>query len=1015
MKTKPSAIKSLLAAALAASCLASYAAAPQKREMKFEKLRKEFADPPRAFRPAPLWVWNTRVTRADIDRMLGDFKAQGFGGAFVHPRPGLVTEYLSDEWFDLYKYSVEKGKELGLDIWIYDENSYPSGFAGGHVPAQMPESYDQGQGLALTKTALPPADAGKYFLCLKKEGGTFRDITADTGRYKDVPGEYYLYEKTYYGRSGWHGGYSYVDLLVEGVTEKFLDITMSGYEKTFGNELGPVIRGLFSDEPCIPSSGGVRWTPDLFEVFRKQWGYDLATSLPLLSEQTGDWKQVRHNYLETLTQMFVDRWAKPMSAYCDRKGMLWTGHYWEHDWPSMYQGGDNMAMYAWHQMPAIDMLFNQYNDQSPQAQFGNVRAVKELRSAANQTGCVRTLSETYGGGGWDETFRDFKRLGDWEYALGVNFMNQHIAPLSIAGARKYDYPPAFTPHSPWWEYYRELNLHFARLSLALSSGGQYNDVLVLEPTTSIWMYYTYNAPRPNRWRTMGEEFQAFITALERHQVEFDLGSENILLNHGSVKGDRFVVGKRAYGTVVLPAQMENVDAATFDLLERFAAKGGRIIAYGTPQYVDGARSAEAEAFFADPAKVTRADAGEPIDYSLFATPEIAFDAPEGNYLFHHRRRMDDGQLLFLANSSLTRPVRGTVTLQGRQAALLDTRTGEIRGYEAQREGDRLTIAYDLHPAGSLLLYVFDEEREGLAPAPARRVLTAVPAAGGLTAKPDAPNVMTIDFCDLELDGKVYPDLNSYDAAKLAYQHHGFKAGNPWSTSVQFRDHTVRRDTFTMGGFKASYRFTVTSGVDRSRLQAVVEQPELYRVTLNGVELKARQALDRSRNALHAPRRCRAHGRERADDGVLADARAGRDRTDLHPGRFPARTGRQRVEHRRSGRFRRRQLEGAGLALLSRQGDLCAGVRCRRKGALLRSGAGRVEGYGLRGARQRPFGRYRLCGAVYGRRDGVDRGGPQPCGGEGRGQQLQPHGTAARRALQTDHAGLLARGQGVSLR
>lgn len=205
MKTKPSAIKSLLAAALAASCLASYAAAPQKREMKFEKLRKEFADPPRAFRPAPLWVWNTRVTRADIDRMLGDFKAQGFGGAFVHPRPGLVTEYLSDEWFDLYKYSVEKGKELGLDIWIYDENSYPSGFAGGHVPAQMPESYDQGQGLALTKAALPPADAGKYFLCLKKEGGTFRDITADTGRYKDVPGEYYLYEKTYYGRSGWHG------------------------------------------------------------------------------------------------------------------------------------------------------------------------------------------------------------------------------------------------------------------------------------------------------------------------------------------------------------------------------------------------------------------------------------------------------------------------------------------------------------------------------------------------------------------------------------------------------------------------------------------------------------------------------------------------------------------------------------------------------------------------------------------------------------------------------------------
>jgi len=41
-------------------------------------------------------------------------------------------------------------------------------------------------------------------------------------------------------------------------------------------------------------------------------------------------------------------------------------------------------MYAWHQMPGIDMLFNQFNETSPRAQFGNIRAVKELRSAANQ-------------------------------------------------------------------------------------------------------------------------------------------------------------------------------------------------------------------------------------------------------------------------------------------------------------------------------------------------------------------------------------------------------------------------------------------------------------------------------------------------------------------------------------------------------------------------------------------------------------------------------------------------------
>ena len=138
-----------------------------------------------------------------------------------------------------------------------------------------------------------------------------------------------------------------------------------------------------------------------------------------------------------------------------------------------------MAMYAWHQMPGIDMLFNQFNETSPRAQFGNIRAVKELRSAANQVGYKRTLCETYGGGGWDVTFKDMKRLGDWTYALGVNFMNQHLSHTTLKGARKYDYPPVFTYHSPWWSDYKVLNDYFGRLSAALSNGEQINDLLVI--------------------------------------------------------------------------------------------------------------------------------------------------------------------------------------------------------------------------------------------------------------------------------------------------------------------------------------------------------------------------------------------------------------------------------------------------------------------------------------------------------------------------------------------------------
>jgi hypothetical protein len=44
---------------------------------------------------------------------------------------------------------------------------------------------------------------------------------------------------------------------------------------------------------------------------------------------------------------------------------------------------------------------------------------------------------------------------------------------------------------------------------------------------------------------------------------------------------------------------------------------------------------------------------------------------------------------------------------------------------------------------------------------------------------------------------------------------------------------VRRDTFTSGGFKAVYKFTLSEGCDTQGMQAVIERPWLYKVSLNG--------------------------------------------------------------------------------------------------------------------------------------------------------------------------------------
>ena len=78
----------------------------------FKAFSSQFKNPSNEYTTAPFFVWNYKITKKEIDNYLNDFKEQGSLQVFVHPRPGLVTGYLSDEWFELFKYTVEKGKEL---------------------------------------------------------------------------------------------------------------------------------------------------------------------------------------------------------------------------------------------------------------------------------------------------------------------------------------------------------------------------------------------------------------------------------------------------------------------------------------------------------------------------------------------------------------------------------------------------------------------------------------------------------------------------------------------------------------------------------------------------------------------------------------------------------------------------------------------------------------------------------------------------------------------------------------
>ena len=93
------------------------------------------------FQSVPFWSWNDKLDKDILTRQIQWMKQQGIGGFFMHARGGLRTEYMSEEWMQCVDACIKAAEEQGMQAWIYDENGWPSGFAGGKL-LQKEENLD---------------------------------------------------------------------------------------------------------------------------------------------------------------------------------------------------------------------------------------------------------------------------------------------------------------------------------------------------------------------------------------------------------------------------------------------------------------------------------------------------------------------------------------------------------------------------------------------------------------------------------------------------------------------------------------------------------------------------------------------------------------------------------------------------------------------------------------------------------------------------------------------------------
>ncbi len=495
------------------------------------------------FAPLNFWAWNESMDDVSIGQRIKEFHKQGIGGFFMHSRGGLLTPYFSDEWFHACRVAADTAAEYNMKAWIYDEDGWPSGFAGGRV------------------NGLGDEYRSKYmeFIRNKKPENLIASFHKEGGRYVTCSSEeaelyaYYTIEP------------NYVDLLSSKVTKAFIEVTYDRYKKELGSRLGDTVPGFFTDEPQYFRQG-YPYSLELEAYFDKRNGYPLIKNLYyLLDEFSGEEAyDFRKDYWNTIQEMMNENFFHQIYKWCEENHVIFTGHCPGED-SLIQQIGSTagvMPKYKNMQMPGIDHLGRRIT---------SVLLTKQVASMAKQTGRKKILSETFGCAGWNVSFEQLCYIWGWQAAAGINVPCLHIGTHSIRGIRKRDYPAFYAYQEPWWEEFGHVGRWMSGINYKMSLGKWMEDVLVISPMQSIYCCHTI--PFSEREKELAASYRCLCDNLLDVQIGFDIGDEAVLEEDGSVHKNVLQAGKCRYHYVIVSKAIR-LSESTWALLKKFKQNGG---------------------------------------------------------------------------------------------------------------------------------------------------------------------------------------------------------------------------------------------------------------------------------------------------------------------------------------------------------------------------------------------------------------------------------------------------------
>ncbi|MGH9695107.1 MAG: glycosyl hydrolase, partial [Bryobacteraceae bacterium] len=382
---------------------------------------------------------------------------------------------------------------------------------------------------------------------------------------------------------------------------------------------------VFSDSLEVYGSD---WTGDLLPEFARRRGYDLKPHLPELVSDGKDSAAIRHDWGETLTELAEERYLKPIADWAHKHGTRFR---------SQTYGTPPVILSS---AALVDL---------PEGEAGprwrKFNTARWASSSNHLYGRNVTSSETWT---WLDapSFRatplDMKAEADLHFIEGVNQLIGHGWPYSPPEAGepgwRFYAAAAFNDHNPWFQVMPEITRYLERVSFLARQGAPANDIAIYLPTDDAWAGF-----KPGK--TSVDHAMESLLGPELVPQILDSGYNFDYIDDRAI--ERIGIG---YRVLILPG-VERMPLATARAIEAFVKKGGVAIATRRlPSRVPGwlARGESLQVsgvkFVADEHTLSAA-----LREAL--PPDLAVDAAAAPRIGFLHRRLRDGEMYFVVNTS----------------------------------------------------------------------------------------------------------------------------------------------------------------------------------------------------------------------------------------------------------------------------------------------------------------------------------------------------------------------------